>query len=297
MSDRRASRAPIELRAGGARLRVFFAGARPRLRQSDEAGASIAVMRGVHTHFTYEIFFVTDGKMQLITEGRAVEFSQEIVIVPPGIKHYSINRNCESYCLLFEIEGGTAEEESRSDELLRRISKGIFRLSITEEEGFYISAFDRACDEDGAYSSDERYHLAALLFGSIVSRILPYSSERKIASNGARAYVSEIDEFINNNMSNKICVSDVAEHINLSVRQLSRVVRRDYGCTVSELILRKKLSVAELLLVNTDLKVSEISKRVNVGADNYFFSLFYARYGMTPLKYRALRRSEENNAL
>ena len=231
--------------------------------------------------------------MELITERRAEYFSEEIAIVPPGIKHYSVNRSCESYCLLFEICGETVEEKRRAEELAGRISGGVFRLSVTESESFYISALDRAVGETGGDSYDEIFHLAALLFGSVVRRILPRRREESGGERGARAYISEIDEFINNNMVNRISASDIAEHIHLSPRQLSRVVKRDYGCTVSELVLRKKLSVAEVLLVNTELKVSEIARRVNVGAENYFFTLFYARYGMTPLKYRACRRAEK----
>ncbi len=45
-------------------------------------------------------------------------------------------------------------------------------------------------------------------------------------------------------------------------------------------------SLAELLLKNTELKISEISLQSCLGSENYFYQVFKKKYGMSPLKYR-----------
>ena len=274
-------------------LKVFVAGNEPKLRLHTEAATSPSVMRGVHSHFTYEIFFVTSGRMELITEERTLSFERETVIVPPGEKHYSVSRGSGSYCLLFEPQG-TGDRE-RLSELKNKLAGGVCAEPISDDECFYIERLAEKLSEMGRSSEEDAQHLAALLFSSVMRRLVPINPDSAPVFSGDPGHIAEIDGFINGNLNNRITVSDIAEYIHLSPRQLSRIVRREYGCTVSELIVRKKLSVAEMLLRNTKLRVSEIAQRVSVGAENYFYSLFASHYGMTPLKYRAMLQGEGRN--
>ena len=75
----------------------------------------------------------------------------------------------------------------------------------------------------------------------------------------------------------------------LSQKQVSRIVKKQYGCTFPELMNQKRMSVAVMLLKNTHLSVSEIAVRVGINNENYFYKLFKERCGVTPLKYRNLK--------
>jgi len=67
---------------------------------------------------------------------------------------------------------------------------------------------------------------------------------------------------------------------------------REYGVTLSELVIQKKLHVARALLKNTDMKIKEVAARVNLGIENYFYTMFKKRYGISPLEYRKKCRDE-----
>ena len=95
-----------------------------------------------------------------------------------------------------------------------------------------------------------------------------------------------IKSYINNNIYVKLTLSDVAKHMYLSPKQVSRIIEKEYGCTFSNLITEKRLAVAAVMLKNTDLKISEIAAQTFYGTETYFYSLFKSKYGISPLKYR-----------
>ena len=103
---------------------------------------------------------------------------------------------------------------------------------------------------------------------------------------GSAKHIYEIERFINSNLGKKITIQDVAEHISLSTRQLSRIVQKEYACTLVELITDKKLASAEILIRNTHIPIGEIATQINLGSTNYFYALFKNRYGVSPLQYR-----------
>ena len=60
----------------------------------------------------------------------------------------------------------------------------------------------------------------------------------------------------------------------------------------SQLLAQKRVGAAEMLLKNSNLKVSEIAERVSPGAEHYFFASFKKITGMSPLQYRKIYQPE-----
>ena len=127
--------------------------------------------------------------------------------------------------------------------------------------------------------------LASLLFSALFRALVPDEPHHEAIAHSAR-HMHEIEYFINSRLEQRVTLSDAAAHVFLSTRQVARIVQQVYGCTFSELVAEKKLAAAEMLLRNTDMKISAIAQRVNMGAENYFFTRFKRRYGMSPLQYR-----------
>ncbi len=127
--------------------------------------------------------------------------------------------------------------------------------------------------------------MKGLLFCQVIQQLLPEDSQSQPAKS-KDTHINAIESYINANRYRQITPTDIAENVFLSVRQVSRIIQKEYHCTPRQLILEKKLSAAEILLKNTDIKVSQIAAMVNLGADNYFYTLFKKRYGKSPLQYR-----------
>jgi AraC-like DNA-binding protein len=78
--------------------------------------------------------------------------------------------------------------------------------------------------------------------------------------------------------------------VSLSPSHLTTVVRRKTGRTVGEWIAERRMVEARRLLVETDLAVEEVGRRVGYGDPGYFVRSFRRAHGMTPLGWRRAGR-------
>ena len=273
----------FSVNALGLSLRVFNAGADPRLNAGKRSATDPSVMKGLHSHFTYEIFFVTQGTLQLVTAEKTVTFERRTVIIPPKISHYSYPSESGSYCLLFEFREADGKRET--DELRKILDGGICELPISEDVAFYITKACEKLDLKTFNAEKEAELLISLLFCEVFGALLPDEHKCSVYTRETK-HISAIEKHINSHIGERITLADAASSVYLSTRQVSRIVKREYGCTFSELVCEKKLATAEMLVKNSSLSMSEIARQIGLGTENYFYTLFKKRYGKTPLQYR-----------
>ena len=78
---------------------------------------------------------------------------------------------------------------------------------------------------------------------------------------------------------------ELAQAFFISKSTVNRLFQRHVGITVSELILAKRLSLAEKLL-RTDISVTDTCYRVGFSDCSRFIREFKKKFGVTPLKYK-----------
>jgi AraC-like DNA-binding protein len=93
-------------------------------------------------------------------------------------------------------------------------------------------------------------------------------------------------------MKEGVTLSEIADEVYLSKRQVSRIISKEYGCSLPELINNKRLKAAEILLRTKNLSVARVADEVGISSSGYFYTLFKAKYGVTPLQYRKMKRKE-----
>jgi AraC family transcriptional activator of pobA len=102
--------------------------------------------------------------------------------------------------------------------------------------------------------------------------------------------LAEVFGFIEDRYHEPISLRDVARAVSLSRGHLTTVVRRKTGRTVQEWIAERRMAEARRLLVETDLSVEEVGRRVGYGESGYFVRSFRRTHGATPLAWRRAGR-------
>ena len=102
--------------------------------------------------------------------------------------------------------------------------------------------------------------------------------------------LAEVFGFIEERYGEPISLKDVAKAVGLSAGYLTTVVGRKTGRTVLEWITERRMAEARRLLMETDLPVEEISRRVGYGDSGYFVRTFRRAHGATPLGWRRAGR-------
>lgn len=98
--------------------------------------------------------------------------------------------------------------------------------------------------------------------------------------------LKSVIEYIENNLENKILLSDLSKMANLSPNHFHKVFTTTVGITPNEYITKCKLDKARKLLTRTSLSVSEISSKCGFENAPYFSYIFRKNTSFTPLEFR-----------
>lgn len=240
--------------------------------------------RATHTHASYEIFFVTKGKLWLTTEDKSFLCENSLVLVPPSTPHYTITENAVISVIFFSVERhGEEQKNSLYDRFVEKVSKSPVQLEINDDIAYFISRI--AKERDSTQRTYELLsHLVSALFLDIIYGIVPLRSSAP--KHPPTYYDQKINRFLIGRYNQKICRKDLANALFLSEKQTSRIIQNRFGCSFNELVMRWRLNVACMYLTQTSMEIYEIASSVGYEYPNLFFSHFKKAYKMTPAEYR-----------
>lgn len=270
----------------GLELKAIFE--KPRRTESDRS--DVPNYHGIHDHVNYEVFLVPDGEVELITEGGSTVYSESVLIVPPRFRHFSVIRGRVEVFFLGVSRLSRTEELAKVEEVL-----DCGRISVMPLDGrkaelyrglFYALGSSSGCSEQKASA------FLQLLFSDLLEYFGVYTDK---SDGGAREddYFSVVEDFVNRRYAEGGGLNELSDLLGLSRRQTSRVVRHLYGEPLTAVMRNKRLSVAAVLLKNTDKTVTEIAEELGYASRSKFYCDFKSRYGTTPLRSRKERGSRD----
>lgn len=102
--------------------------------------------------------------------------------------------------------------------------------------------------------------------------------------------IQKVHAYISDQLGNDLSLVTIAEVIGYNPKYLSRLYKKNTGEEISKYIVRMRISKAKELLRHTNVKISEVSKRVGFLSDPYFYRFFKRETGQTPQEYRDLSK-------
>lgn len=238
----------------------------------------------VHTHSAYELFAVIGGNLVITTEGETFSCSDSIVIIPSNFRHYANFNNTSTVILNFVVDPHNQDDMNMYDCITSNISEEVVIFPINQNERFYCEKLIMEKNKNKFH--EVRENLLALLFSEIFSRYLPDEMLDTSYVPKKSQYVTAIDTYIAVNSNRRIYLDDLARELHLCSKQVSRIIKKEYGCTLSELVMRHRIGIAQMLLVKTDMKSYEISVSVGYESPKDFRLNFKKACGVTPTEYR-----------
>lgn len=98
--------------------------------------------------------------------------------------------------------------------------------------------------------------------------------------------LAEVFAVIERRHAEPLSLRDVAAEVGMTPGHLTTVVRRRTGRTVGEWISERRMAEARTLLVETELPVSEVARRVGIADPAYFSRTFRRVHGASPRSWR-----------
>lgn len=99
--------------------------------------------------------------------------------------------------------------------------------------------------------------------------------------------VSEIMQYLSEHIGEKITLEDVMKEFSLNRNKLNELFIKETSMTCLNYLTRMRVNLAQIMLAETEIHISEIADRVGFEDPNYFVKVFKKHTGVTPSKYRS----------
>ncbi|MDR0269211.1 response regulator [Paenibacillus sp.] len=98
--------------------------------------------------------------------------------------------------------------------------------------------------------------------------------------------IHDIADYLKNHYAEDISLQDMAARFFLSREYISRRFKQEFGVNISEFLADVRIEKAKLLLLNPQLRISQVAEMVGYQDEKYFSKVFKKLEGRTPNEYR-----------
>lgn len=247
----------------------------------------------IHCHPEYEINLVINTKGTRVIGDSEEEFScLDFVMIGPYIPHVWKAGAEENRVITIQFTGDLINFQI----LNKRLFLPIKQLLLDSMQGlhFYGEEAERIKDEIVELTRLQGFQTATKFLSILHS--LAHAPRRKLVSNmfetdtlihqSKSRRISKVCRYIEENISQKITLSDAAKLVNMSDSAFSHFFKRQTNISFITYINNLRVAKACDLLANTELSASEICYDCGFNNKSNFIRLFSKRKNMTPIEYR-----------
>lgn len=246
----------------------------------------------MHKHSFYELHFCLSGSCRLGIDqiGTVNLDNNHFLIIPPKKPHrfQSTGETFSELVMGFSVAYNKGHPDAPFfEDAFARVQANtcypatdVMRLCV---EHMLRNAFDRQAGLPTAMSA-----FVQLLMLELARQIAPQQINYQYGKEQYKHDLrfEQIEKFIRDNVSQKITTEDISRQLNMSVKQLDRIVKKETNVTLCTMINQIKLERIKQLLESTQYTLADVAEHVGY-SNAYNMSRFFKREeGMSPGMYR-----------
>ena len=245
-----------------------------------------------HSHSAVEIIVPIRGEVLYELPGQNFHVqSDEVLIVPPDTLHaLTMGENCARQLFLFEPNSVFAMRDMKQVEDLVRAPVYITGQSPLAPKVRALLLEAAACYEAHAPMWNTLcYAYLFRLYAMIGRDYLEHAPGRADADRHTETAIMDSARlYIDQNYMKDITLETVSAFTGFSQCYFSRVFKQQLGVSFSAYLRRKRIDMAENLLVHSSLPIQEIALSAGFGSIATFNRVFRGEKGCPPSKYREI---------
>ncbi|OAS89265.1 MULTISPECIES: AraC family transcriptional regulator [Metabacillus] len=254
----------------------------------------------LHKHSFFEVCFVVDGEGEYIDNNSTYKLQKNTLFLSrPNVLH-----QIKSEDGLFLLYIGLELIESESNDKWLKIMEQIEEcteiiIDVEERASFSLlweSLLSQASQNDHPFFEEILMNIANSLILSLLERFSPMdadSSNQNISNEETSPILMQAKLYIQDNLSDTLKLSDIAKHLHISSRHLSRLFVKELGVSYSEYVKKERIQKSAMLLKTTNLSIKEISEQTGFKNVHYFTRVFSATVRNPPGNFRTLYTNQE----
>lgn len=244
-----------------------------------------------HNHAVWELHILLQGTCHVdIDRSDLLLKSHQALLIAPGQFHRTSSAvgELERFSMTFSLKNGTLPRG------LQTIVPGYRIYDVTEEIESLCRAIFEERSNRNLFRRTALQNLTSLLL--IRNFSLLQISDTQIADPPApRKYTELIDAFFERSAYERVTMDDLAQELHLSRNHVNRILKKYYGASFREKLIRTRMARATWLLRHTDQNIDRVAEAVGYASVPTFHEMFHRHLGMTPQQYRKRIQQEETD--
>ena len=237
-----------------------------------------------HTHVYYEIHVIITGTAYFMHENKKITVEAgEMIIFPPGSRHYACPINKNVFCLsLRRCEG----ESGYYDLFLPALNKASgYPYKLNKDLIAQIQYYSDMIDQDNVHDRCRRKVVAYETILVLLEELEAFceSNDKRIDSLQENEQNVALDILINSYHS----LSEIAELLGYSSRHTARLIHQHYGMRLGEIRQHRMLKAAkDIIRQEPGLPMSRVALQVGFSSADAMKRTFLKYEKITPIAYR-----------
>ena len=242
---------------------------------------------GRHSNAEFEVHILLSGSCDLELGNQDIHFqTAKAMLIAPGTFHgpHNLSYDFERFCFSF-----IPARQDFSQQLTDQV-RTVAICSLPAEAIAICRLILGELREGLPYAEDVLRAFFTQLLVIIFRRTHLEFSGETVPVNTATWRTSIIDKFFSPWPNAFGTEDELAAMLNLSRRQLNRVLMQNYGMGYRQKMLRARMEHAGILLRTTEQRIGQIGAEVGYTAESSFYKAFQSYYNQTPQEYRTANK-------
>lgn len=255
------------------------------------------VSHAIHAHAYYELLVALEGDFFVeLADGERVMLTKDSACLISPDTYHCTRRN-QTLPRLLGIRFYYSQGEgipSIYDSFDRELRKKCFPRVFREERELFLLLHQLAKEfKENDFASELYAQTLFTQFYLCMARLLIRTNAAKTQRGESSLNDNEqnrrrlfLEDVFCNRYAEPLSEESISKEINLSKRQLNRVLQGIYGKGFRQLLVESRLRHGAQLLLTTDCSVEEIAYTVGYSSVSGFYSAFRQQYGISVGRYR-----------
>ncbi len=249
-----------------------------------------SVVHHSHLHHTDQLLFVRAGSVHVQINGQHFNIEKPSIVFISRLENHTFISTSPSYSRYYiHIRASEAISKIKDSRLLspfiNRPSGHIYVIDVSPICNKLELLFSMLHDE---YNAGDCPNAMVSVLHTILQTIyrfipdaFPYENSKSIST------IQSIQLRFENNPSDEVTISDLAEEYNFSISYLTHSFKKITGYSIGRYRMLCRIASAKQILLTTDVPISTVCDRCGFSDLSNFCRYFRKEVGCTPTAYRS----------
>ena len=248
-----------------------------------------------HTHDFFEFCFIHKGKLnQTVDNTKRILSENDVCVLRPEALH-NVKKYENHPCILYNFEVNIQYLNELCKSLGYNSADDIFKAveNYTRCSASEISELIKIITTPNILTHRERFQIEQSSLKIVVSKILMrfiLNPSHDLIHKKEDSLISTMLSLLEDKNNFNKSIKELCEQSFYTQEHITRLFRKANLNSPNRIHLQKKLQYAANLLLNSDMKIIEVSEACGIETVSYFTKSFKREYGFAPSTYRKMYR-------